>query len=411
MPLTDTAIRNAKPSSRPVKLFDGGGLYLEVAPAGGKWWRLKYRVQGKEKRISLGVYPDVGLKQARVRRDEARRLLAEGVDPGEQRKTEKAAQGERAANSFEAIAREWAERFRPKWTPGYHAKVVRRLERHAFPWIGRLPIADVAASALLACARRLEERQNHDVAHRIVQDAGQVFRYGIATGRAERDPSSDLRGALAPLKVKHHAAVTDPRAVGELLRAIHGYQGTFEVLSALKLAPMVFVRPGELRQAEWAEFDLDAAEWRIPAERMKMRDAHIVPLSTQAVAILRELQPLTGRGRYVFPGARTNGRPMSENTINAALRRMGYGREQQTGHGFRAMASTLLNEQGWHRDAIERQLAHAERDGVRAAYNRAEYLPDRRRMMQAWADYLDVLRNGAQVVAIRRVLREQAGPA
>jgi integrase len=264
-----------------------------------------------------------------------------------------------------------------------------------------LPIVDIAAPALLACARRLEERQNHDVAHRIVQDAGQVFRYAIASGRAKRDPSGDLKGALAPLKVKHHAAVTDPRAVGELLRAIHGYQGTFEVLCALKLAPMVFVRPGELRQAEWPEFDLDAAEWRIPAERMKMRDAHIVPLSTQAVAILRELQPLTGRGRCVFPGARTNGRPMSENTINATLRRMGYGRDQQTGHSFRAMASTLLNEQGWHRDAIERQLAHAERDGVRVAYNRAEHLPERRKMMQAWADYLDALQSGAQVAAIR----------
>jgi len=400
MPVIDTELRTAKPTAKAFKLFDGGGLFLLVTPEGGKRWRLKYRIDGKEKLLALGVYPDVSLKQARVRRDEARRLLADGLDPGEQRKAEKAAQGERAANSFEAIAREWADKNRTAWTPGYHAKIVRRLELHAFPWIGGYPVADLTAPALLACARRLEERGSNDVAHRIVQDVGQVVRYAIATGRADRDPSGDLKGALAPLKVKHHASVTDPRAVGELLRAMHGYGGTFEVVSALKLAPLVFVRPGELRMAEWTEFDLDAAEWRIPAERMKMRDAHIVPLSTQSIAILRELHPLTGRGRYVFPGARSNGRPMSENAITAALRRMGYSREHQTGHGFRSMASTLLNEQGWNRDAIERQLAHAERDGVRAAYNRAEHLPERRRMMQAWADYLDALREGAQVIPI-----------
>ena len=398
MPLTDTAVRTAKPGAKPVKMFDGGGLYLEVAPSGGKWWRLKYRVGGKEKRISLGVYPDVGLKQARVQRDEARRQLAEGTDPGEQRKAEKLTKAEGGANSFEAVAREWAEKQRPTWTAGYHAKVLRRMESHVFPWIGATPIASVTAPALLACARRVEARGALDVAHRVIQDAGQVFRYAIATGRAERDPSGDLRRALAPVKVKHHAAVTEPRAVGELLRAIHGYGGTFEVASALKLAPLVFVRPGELRAAEWTEFNLDGAEWRIPAARMKMREAHIVPLSKQALTILRELQPLTGRGRYVFPGARTNGRPMSENTISAALRRLGYSRDQQTGHGFRSIATTLLNEQGWPRDAIERQMAHAERDGVRAAYNRAEHLPERRRMMQAWADYLDQLREGAQVI-------------
>jgi integrase len=403
MPLTDTALRSARPGAKPLKLFDGGGLYVEVAPSGGKWWRLKYRFDGKEKRISLGVYPDVSLKQARARRDEARRLLADRIDPGERRKAEKSAIAERAANSFEAVVQEWTDKFRPKWTPGYHAKVVRRLEVNVLPWLGPLPIHSVTAPQVLSCARRAEARGAIDVAHRLVQDCGQVFRYAIATGRAERDPSVELRGALAPLVVKHHAAITDPKAVGELLRAIYGYQGTFEVGCALRLAPLLFVRPGELRAAEWSEFDLDHAEWRIPASRMKMRDAHIVPLSRQAIAILRELQPLTGRGRFVFPGARSNGRPMSENTINAALRRMGFGRDQHTGHGFRSMASTLLNEQGWNRDAIERQLAHSERDGVRAAYNRAEHLPERRRMMQAWSDYLDELRKGAEVLPIRSV--------
>ncbi|MCA4902696.1 MAG: integrase arm-type DNA-binding domain-containing protein [Rhodocyclaceae bacterium] len=392
MPLTDTALRAARPGPKPQKLFDGGGLYVEVAPSGGKWWRLKYRFGGKEKRISLGVYPDVSLKQARARRDKARRLLADRIDPGERRKAEKSAMVELAANSFDAVVQEWTEKFRPKWTPGYHAKVVRRLQVNVLPWLGALPIHSITAPQVLSCARRAESRGAIDVAHRIVQDCGQVFRYAIATGRAERDPSVELRGALTPLVVKHHAAITDPKAVGELLRAIHGYQGTFAVGCALRLAPLLFVRPGELRAAEWPEFDFEAAEWRIPASRMKMRDAHIVPLSRQAVAILCELQPLTGRGRFVFPGARTNGRPMSENTVNAALRRLGFGSDQHTGHGFRSMASTLLNEQGWNRDAIERQLAHAERDGVRAAYNRAEHLPERRRMMQAWADYLDDLR-------------------
>jgi integrase len=401
MTLTDTAIKNAKPGTKPVKLFDGSGLFLLLTPEGGRRWRLKYRFDGKEKLLALGVYPEVPLKLARTRAEDARRSLAEGIDPSDARRAAKAARAERAANSFEVVAQEWTDKQRPAWTPGYHAKIVRRLEVNLYPWIGALPMDAVTAPVLLACARRVESRGAIDVAHRIVQDAGQVFRYAIATGRATRDPSGDLRGALPPLIVKHHASVTDPREVGELLRAIYGYSGTFEVICALKLAPMVFVRPGELRGAEWREFDLESAEWRIPAERMKMRDAHIVPLSRQAVAILRELCALTGRGRYVFPGARTNGRPMSENTVNAALRRMGYSRDQQTGHGFRSMATTLLNEQGWNRDAIERQMAHAERDGVRAAYNRAEHLPERRKMMQAWADYLDALRQGAAIVSFR----------
>ncbi len=400
MALTDPAIRNAKPGNKPRRLFDSGGLYVEVSPSGGKWWRLKYRSNGKEKRLSLGVYPRVGLKEARQRRDSARKLLADGIDPGVARKTSKTASAEAGSNSFEAVAREWFAKFSPNWTPDHADRIIRRFERDMFPWIGGRPIGEVTAPELLAALRRIEGRGAVETAHRVMQNCSQVFRYAVATGRAERDPSGDLRGALPPVKAKHFASLTDPKVIGELLRAVNGYQGSFITQCALKLAPLVFVRPGELRKAEWSEFDLDAAEWRIPAARMKMKAQHIVPLSAQAVAILRELRPLTGRGRYVFPGVRTKDRPMSENTINAALRRLGYTTDQMTGHGFRSMASTLLNEQGWHRDAIERQLAHAERNAVRAAYNYAEHLPERRKMMQAWADYLDGLKTGADVVAI-----------
>ncbi|MCC7082356.1 MAG: tyrosine-type recombinase/integrase [Burkholderiales bacterium] len=402
MPLTDIAIRSAKPQARTVRLFDGGGLYLEVSPAGGKWWRWKYRFDGKEKRLSFGVYPDVSLKSARDRRDDARKLLANDVDPGEQRKAIKSAKGDRAANSFEVIAREWFAKFSPSWAANHSSKILRRLERDIFPWIGARPIAEIAASELLSALRRIEGRGAIETAHRASQNCGQVFRYAVATGRAERDPTGDLRGALAPTRETHLASIVEPKAIGELLRAIDGYEGSLVTKCALRLAPLVFVRPGELRRAEWTEFDLDGAEWHIPAARMKMREQHIVPLSTQAVEVMRELKPLTGQGRYVFPGARTNGRPMSENTVNAALRRLGYASDQMTGHGFRSMASTRLNEQGWHRDAIERQLAHAERDAVRAAYNFAEHLPERKRMMQSWADYLDTLRIGATVIPLTR---------
>lgn len=270
------------------------------------------------------------------------------------------------------------------------------------PWLGKRPVQELEAPELLACLRRIQARGALETAHRALQTLSLVFRYGVATGRAQRDPAADLRGALPPVRVKHFAAITDPKTIGALLRDLDGYEGSFVTRCALQLAPLLFVRPGELRQAEWPEFDLDSAEWRIPAHKMKMRHAHIVPLSTQALAILRELQALTGRGRYLFPGLRTADRPMSENAVNAGLRRLGYDQTQMTGHGFRSMASTLLNEMGWHRDAIERQLAHAEKDGVRAAYNRAEHLPERRQMMQAWADYLDALKQGAAVVPIRK---------
>jgi integrase len=397
MPLSDTAVRNAKPKDKPYKLSDEKGLYLLVASV-GKYWRFDYRFAGKRKTLALGVYPDVSLKEARERRDEARKLIAQGVDPSAQRKATKTV----LAETFEAIAREWLAKFSPSWTPEHAERITRRFERDVFPWIGTRPIREVAAPELLTVLRRIEERGALDTAHRAHQNCGQVFRYAVATGRAERDPSADLRGALPPANDKHHASITDPKAVGALLRAIEGYQGSFVTKCALRLAPFVFVRPGELRGAEWSEIDFDKAEWRIPASKMKMREQHIVPLSTQALSILRELHPLTGTGRYLFPSERTGERPMSENTVNAALRRLGYSKDEMTGHGFRSMASTLLNEQGWHRDAIERQLAHAERNAVRAAYNYAEHLPERRRMMQSWADYLDGLKNGAEVIPIRK---------
>lgn len=401
MSLTDTAIRNAKPSVKPVKMFDGGGLYIEVAPSGGKWWRLKYRFGGKEKRVSLGVYPDVGLKDARDRRDEARKLLANDIDPSVQRKALQAANGDRAANSFEVVAREWFAKFKNKWADSHADKLIGRLERDIFPWIGSKPISDLKAPELLACLRRVEDRGAVETAHRELQCCGQVFRYAVATGRADRDPSSDLRGALGAVKTTHLASITDPKKVGELLRACDAYKGQFVTRCALRLAPLLFVRPGELRKAEWTEFDLERAEWNIPAERMKMDEPHLVPLPLQAVAILRELQPLTGNGLYVFPGARTNGRPMSDNAVLAALRRMGFAKDEMSGHGFRAMARTILDEVLHVRvDYIEHQLAHAVRDPNGRAYNRTAHLTERKAMMQQWADYLDVLKTEAEALPL-----------
>ncbi len=398
MPLSEAAVRNAKPSDKRRRLFDGSGLYLEVSPAGGKWWRLKYRFAGKEKRLSLGVYPDVGLKDARERRHETRKLVANGIDPSIHRQMEKARRYEALSNSVETVGREWLAKCAATVTPQYLARMLRRFEYNIFPYIGARPIAEVRAPELLAALRRIEARGAIDTAHRARGECGALFRYAIATGRAEHDLAADLRGALTPHDKRHFASITNPKEVGELLRAIDGYQGTAEVRAALKLAPLSFVRPIELRRAEWSEFDLDEAEWRISAKKMKMRAPHIVPLSTQAIELLRQLQFLTGKGQYLFPGARTPRRHMSENTVNAALRRLGYAGDQMTGHGFRSMASTLLHEQGWKHESIERQLSHAERDQVSASYNYAEYLPERRRMMQAWADYLDTLRENRKVV-------------
>jgi len=393
--LTKFLIDNTKPGAKSRRLSDGRGMYLEIAPAGGRWWRFKYRLAGKERRISLGVYPDVGLAEARDRREQARKQVAAGIDPAEQRRAEKIALLERSENTFDAIAREWFAMFSPKWVATHSNKVIGRLEKDLVPWLGTRAIRDITAPEVLSVLRRIAARGADETARRALQDCGRVFRYAIATGRADRDPTRDLAGALAPRTVVHLPSITEPKAVGALMRAIDDYQGTFITRCALRLAPLVFTRPGELRKAAWAEFDLENAEWRIPAERMKMREQHIVPLSRQALAILQELQPLTGRSQFVFPSVRTWLRPMSDNTVNAGLRRLGYGKDEMTGHGFRSMASTLLNEQGWSRDAIERQLAHGERDAVRAAYNYAEHLPERRRMMQAWSDYLQTLRAGA----------------
>lgn len=390
MPLSDTAIRKAKPADKIQRLFDGGGLYLEITPAGSKLWRQKYRIAGKEKRLAHGTYPEVSLAEARARREAARKLLANGIDPGEQKKAEKAAGEERAANNFEAVSREWHGKFSPGWAASHSGKILGRLENDLFPWIGSRPVAEIKAPELLRCLRRIENRGALETAHRVLQNAGQVFRYAIATGRADRDPSADLRGALAPWKPQHYPAPTDPKAVGELLRAIDGYTGGNVVKAMLQLAPLVFVRPGELRQAEWAEIDLDAKEWSIPAHKMKMREPHLVPLSKQAVAILRDLQPLTGNRAHVFPGGHDPRKAMSENALNAALRRMGYDKTTMTAHGFRAIARTLLDEElGFRPDYIEHQLAHAVRDPNGRAYNRTSHLAERRKMMQAWADYLD----------------------
>ena len=392
--LSKLLIDKTKSQAKNVRLSDGRGMYLEITPNGGKWWRFKYRIDGKEKRISLGVYPDVGLAEARDKREQARKLLAAGIDPAEHRKAEKVAVIENPENTFQAVAGEWFDMFSKPWAKGHADKIIRRLEINIFPWLGARPIEAITAAELLSALRRIEGRGANETAHRAMQVCGRVFRYAVATGRAERDPSRDLSGALAPVKEKHLASITDPQEVGALLRAIDAYKGEWITRCALRLAPLVFVRPGELRHARWSEIDFDKAEWRIPAARMKMRVQHIVPLSTQAIAVLRDLEQLTGKFDYAFPGTRSRERPMSDNTVTAALRRMGYSGDDMTGHGFRSMASTLLNEQGWNRDAIERQLAHGERDAVRAAYNYAQHLPERREMMQAWADFLDQLKAG-----------------
>lgn len=393
MPLTDVKARNAKPGEKQVKLSDGDGMYLLVTPNGGKCWRLKYRFGGKEKVLALGTYPEISLAEAREKRAAARKQLANGVDPGEVRKALKAATVSVTENSFEVVAREWHGKFSGSWSTCHSETTIGRLQLDVFPVIGARPTNEIKAPDLLAMLRRIESRGALETAHRVRTICGQVFRYAVVTGRAERDPAADLKGALTPYKKSHLAAITDPKDVAPLLRAIDGYQGSFVVKSALQLASLVFVRPGELRQAEWAELDLDAAEWNIPAERMKMKVAHLVPLSGRALEIFRELKLLTGTSRYVFPSGRSNARPMSNNAINAALRRMGFDKDEMTGHGFRAMARTILDEVLQVRpDYIEHQLAHAVKDPNGRAYNRTAHLVERKKMMQLWADYLDGLK-------------------
>jgi integrase len=402
MALRDAKIRGVKLPAKQIKMFDGDGLFLLVTPSGGKLWRFKYRFGGKEKLLTLGTYPEISLADARGRRDTARRQVAHKIDPGAIRKAQKEAQTEET-ETFEIVAREWFCKFLKTWTAGHASTIESRMERDLFPWIGKRPIAEIKAPELLAALRRVESRGALESAHRIRTIAGQVFRYAVATGRAERDPSGDLKGALPQPGEKHHAAITEPKEVARLLRAIDDYKGGFVVKCALRLAPLWFVRPGELRHAEWAEIDLHGAVWTIPAEKMKLKLSHIVPLCQQALNILAELKEFTGRSQWVFHSGRSFTRPMSENGILAALRGMGYSKEQMTGHGFRAMARTMLDEVLQMKpELIEHQLAHAVKDPLGRAYNRTAHLEERRKMMQTWADYLDGLKAGAKVLPIQR---------
>jgi len=401
MLLTDTKIRSARPQAKTLRLFDGGGLYLELSPSGGKWWRLKYRFDGREKRLSFGVYPTVSLKEAREEREKAKKLLAQGINPIQIRQSAKALRAQKLANNFEAIAREFCNKPSPSKQDNHGQRLLRRFEIHSFPAIGSYPIDEIKAPQLLAMVSPLEKQGKLETAHRLLQTCSQVFRYAIATGRTAYNPVPDLRGALAPIKKTHMAALTEPKDVAHLLRAIDGYEGYFVTKCALRLAPLFFVRPGELRQAEWSEFDFEKAEWNIPAGKMKMKEPHLVPLSRQAIEILKELHPHTGGGRYVFPNLRTITRPMSNMAMLSALRAMGYGKDQMTAHGFRAMARTILDQVlGFRPDIIEHQLAHAVRDPLGRAYNRTTHLPERRQMMQEWADYLDVIKKGGQIIAM-----------
>lgn len=403
MALTDTAIRNAKPISKAFKLYDEAGLFIQVTPSGGKWWRFKYRIENKEKLLSFGTYPEVSLKTAREKRDAARELLAGGVDPSAARKAEKVSKQGNAANSFEAIAREWLATHMKNKADSHKDKVVRRFELYLFPWIGSKPIADITAPQVLDAVKRIEKLGILETAHRALQTAGQVFRYAVQTGRAIRDVTADLKGALPPTTTKHMAAFTDPKDVAELLRAIDGFSGTFTVQCALRIAPLVFVRPSELRMAKWADIDLDTGEWRYFVSKTKTD--HLVPLPRQAVEILRELHPLSGHGQYVFQGGHSPLKPMSESAINAALKRMGYDTKKEiTGHGFRAMARTILHERlNIDPHIIEHQLAHKVPDALGAAYNRTKFIEQRKAMMQIWADYLDELKAGAVVLPFKRI--------
>ena len=402
MPLTDVAVRNLKPKSRPYKLADGGGMYLLVRPDGGRCWRLDYRFNSKRKTLAFGVYPEVTLAVAREKRERARKLLDGGIDPGFQRKLDKLAAATRSGNTFQILAEELLEKMTRENRAPATLKKTQWLLEFAYPHIGARPIAEITSFELLAVLRSVEARGRYDTARRLRSTCGMVFRFSIATGRAEHDPTPALRGALVAPQTKHRAAIVEPKAIGALLRAIDGHDGQLTTRMALKFLALTFVRPGELRHAEWDEFELDAAIWTIPGSKTKMRRPHRVPLSRQGLDILRTLHPATGKTRYLFPSVRTVLCPISENTLNAALRRLGYGTDEVTAHGFRAMAATRLNEMNqWSPDVIERQLAHQETNAVRRAYTHAaEFWKDRVSMMQAWADYLDRLRNGGEIVPL-----------
>lgn len=397
MALTAIAVTNAKPKEKAYKLSDGGGLYLLVTTAGQRYWRFNYRFEGKWKTLAFGVFPDVGLADARDRRDSARKVLAADEDPGERKKQEAREKKAKNAETFQVIAEEWLARTETQGRSETTMKKLRWLLSFAYPTLGNRPIADITAPEVLEVLRKIEVRGRHETAVRLRGTLGTLFRFAIATGRAQRDVTFDLRGALISPRAVHRAALITPKDVTGLLRALEGYEGQPTVRAALCLAPHLFVRPGELRMAEWDEFDLTRAIWTIPEHKMKMRRPHRVPLSQQVLTKLKALRPISGDSKFLFPSIRSSDRPITDNTLNAALRRLGYDKEQMTAHGFRAMASTLLNEMGiWNPDAIERQLAHVESNDVRRAYARGEHWDERIKMMQVWSDYLDHLQHGTK---------------
>jgi len=398
MTLSHAKVKNAKPADKPYKLTDGGGLYLYITKTGAKSWRFSYRFSGKQKTLTLGLYPDVSLQEARKRHQEARQTLADGLDPGVEKRISKA-----GGNSFQAVAAEWWQTRRPGWTEGHAEVVWRRLEKNVLPWIGHRDVDSITTREVLETLKRIEKRNAVETARRVAQICNQIFIFAVASGRAESNPASDISKALTVPTVRHLPAITDPARIGELMRAIDGLEGSLVVRCGLQLIALTFVRPGELRKAEWSEIDFEAALWTIPAERMKRRRVHQVPLSKQALNVLHEIYPLTGRGRYIFPANRGGGRrPMSENTLGASLMRLGFDKSEMVAHGFRTMASTRLHELGFDSRLIELQLAHADRNSVRAVYDRSERLDERRKMIQSWADYLDSLKAGAEVIPINK---------
>ena len=409
MPLTDRAIQNLSPKSKAYKKYDSQGLYIEVKPTGSKLWRFKFSFNGKAKLLALGKYPTVSLKDARQLRDEAKQKLAQGIDPAQAKQLMKKDQVRKqkvAQNTFEKVAEEWWYAQKATWSENYAKANWRRIEANLLPWIGKSPINEIEPTFLLEQIKRMEKRGAHDAAHRVLQLAGSVFRFGIASGKVDRDPAADIKDALIKVPVKNLPAFTEPRDIKKLLRAIDNYEFSLIVYVALQVSALTFVRPGELRQATWDEFDMESALWKIPAERMKGRKDHLVPLSTQSIYFINDLRPLTEycKGNFVFPGIRMNGKPMSENTVNMALRTMGISKEQMCAHGFRTMASTRLHESGlWDSRVIEIQLAHVDKNTIRGVYNRALYIDERRKMMQWWADYLDGLREGAKIIPIKNV--------
>jgi integrase len=400
MALSDTKVRTLKPEAKPYKLSDERGLFLLVTPAGGKLWRLKYRINKVEKSLALGAYPDVSLADARDARDEARKVIAAGEDPSELRKAVKSGKLDDALNSFEAIAREWWQSHMKNMAESHKNKVIRRFELYLFPWLGKKPISSITAPEILDALKRVVKINKLETAHRALQTAGQVFRYAVQTGHAVRDVTADLKGALPPTTVKHMAAFTEPKDVAELMRAIDAFNGTFTVHCALKLSPLLFARPSELRMAKWTDIDLDAGTWSYYVSKTKIN--HLVPLAKQAISILKELHPLSGHGVYVFMGGHSPLKPMSESAVNAALKRMGYDTQVDiTGHGFRAMARTILHERlDIDPHIIEHQLAHRVPDTLGGAYNRTKFIEQRMSMMQTWADYLDELKAGAKIVSL-----------